>query len=188
MKNLVRFVGTLTIICALAMCLMVGVFAHACTVESLGGTYIRFAYSDGTIMNGAKIIVKNAGGETIGTGKTDRTGTYDYAEFVGSAAEIMVNDGEGHALSYEVPAEVPPVTDQTPVKEETPAAQPESAPAEENETVTNTEPTVSAPAPAPAPEASTGSGMSGGTIAAVVIVVAAAAAIAVLFAKRGKAK
>jgi len=138
--------------------------AHSCLATELGGTYVQFSYSDGTLIKGAKIIVQDAAGETLGTDKTNSNGVYNYADYADTAAKVIMNDGEGHVFEYEVPDEIPPVTDQTPVEDD-------AAPAETE------------PAAAPA-----GGGMSAGTIAAVVVVVVAAVAIAVLFSKRGKKK
>lgn len=160
MKRSAKTLTLLLLTVALVLGVSAAAWAHACVVEELGGTYLQFSYSDETPMNGAKIIVKDSGGETIGTDKTSKEGIYSYEEFVGQAAAVVVNDGEGHVLEYEVPAEIPPVTDATPAPEEA----------------------------ADAAEAADGGGMSGGAIGAVVAVVAAALIIALLFAKRGKKK
>lgn len=160
MKRSAKTLTLLLLTVALVLGVSAAAWAHACVVEELGGTYLQFSYSDETPMNGAKIIVKDSGGETIGTDKTSKEGIYSYEEFVGQAAVVVVNDGEGHMLEYEVPAEIPPVTDATPAPEEA----------------------------ADAAEAADGGGMSGGAIGAVVAVVAAALIIALLFAKRGKKK
>lgn len=163
MKRSAKTLVLLLLVTVLVLGIATAALAHACVVEELGGTYLRFSYSDGTVMSGAKIIVKDSSGETVGTSKTDKDGVYSYEEFADAAASVVVNDGEGHVLEYEIPAELPPVTDATPVPEE------EAAPEE-------------------AEPASGSGGMSGGTIAAVIAVVAAALVIALLFAKRGKGK
>ena len=160
MKRSAKILFLLLLTAALVLGASAAAWAHACVVEELGGTYLKFSYSDETPMNGAKIIVKDSSGETIGTDKTSKEGIYSYEEFVGQAAAVVVNDGEGHVLEYEVPAEIPPVTDATPAPEEA----------------------------ADAADAADGGGMSGGAIGAVVAVVAAALIIALLFAKRGKKK
>ena len=166
MKRSAKTLILLLLTVALVLGVSAAAWAHACVVEELGGTYLQFSYSDETPMNGAKIIVKDSGGETIGTDKTSKEGIYSYEEFVGQAATVVVNDGEGHMLEYEVPAEIPPVTDATPVPEEAAEA---------------------ADAADDAADEAAG-GMSGGTIGAIVAVVAAALIIALLFAKRGKKK
>ena len=166
MKRSAKTLILLLLTVALVLGVSAAAWAHACVVEELGGTYLQFSYSDETPMNGAKIIVKDSGGETIGTDKTSKEGIYSYEEFVGQAAVVVVNDGEGHMLEYEVPAEIPPVTDATPVPEEAAEA---------------------ADAADDAADEAAG-GMSGGAIGAIVAVVAAALIIALLFAKRGKKK
>lgn len=164
----------------LALVLILGVLsggllsasAHNVLVESLGGTYLLYSYSDGTLVKGAKIIIQDENGEALGADKTTSEGLYNYAEYEGTAAKIIMNDGEGHVAEYEVPDETPPVTDRTPVE---PEGEGTGAPAEE-----------SAPPEQPAPVPS--SGMSAGTIAAVVVVVVAAVVVALFFSKRGKKK
>ena len=142
--------------------------AHNALAESLGGTYVQFSYSDGTAIKGAKIVVQDADGEALGAGKTDSDGIYNYADYEGKAAKIIMNDGEGHLVEYDVPEETPPVTDRTPVEED---STPEDAQAAE---------------PSPAPAAS--GGMNPGTIAAAAGVVIAAVVIAVFFSRRSKQK
>ena len=165
MKRSAKTLTLLLLTVALVLGVSAAAWAHACVVEELGGTYLQFSYSDETPMNGAKIIVKDSNGETIGTDKTSKEGIYSYEEFVGQAATVVVNDGDGHMLEYEGPAEIPPVTDATPAPEEA----------------------ADAADTADATDAADG-GMSGGAIGAVVAVVAAALIIALLFAKRGKKK
>ncbi len=116
----------------------------------------------------AKIVVQDADGEALGAGKTDSDGIYNYADYEGTAAKIIMNDGEGHLVEYDVPEETPPVTDRTPVEED---STPEDAQAAE---------------PSPAPAAS--GGMNPGTIAAAAGVVIAAVVIAVFFSRRSKQK
>lgn len=169
-KQLARIL-TLTAVLALCAGMLLTASAHNAVADPLGGTYVRFSYSDGTPIKGAKIVVQDAGGASLGAGKTTSEGIYDYAEYEGTAARIIMNDGEGHAVEYEVPEETPPVTDQTP------AGDGEAVPAEGADAQ-----------PAQAPASSAGGGMSGGTIAAVVVVIAAAAVVAVLFSKRTKRK
>ena len=161
MKRSTKTLILLLLVTVLVLGVATVALAHACVVEELGGTYLKFSYSDETPMNGAKIIVKDANGETLGTDKTSKEGIYSFEEFADNAATVVVNDGEGHMLEYEVPAELPPITDATPIAEEAAPAETEDA------------------------ETSSG-GMSGGTIAAIVAVVAAALVIALFFGKKKK--
>ena len=188
MKRTARIIVMLVLTAALMLSFAVVAYAHACLVEELGGTYLKFSYSDGTVMKGAKIIVKDAAGETLGTGKTDKEGIYNYQEYADSAAAIVVNDGEGHMLEYTVPDEIPPVTDSTPVPKEDAGDKPGETPAEEPGKTPEEKPAeIPAEEPAAAEDSASG-GMDTGTIVAVIIVVVAALAIALLFAKRSKAK
>lgn len=164
-KKMMVIVLTMMTLC----CASITAFAHSCSCTELGGTYLLFAYSDGTVVKGGKIIIQDENGDTIATSKTDRDGIYNYEEYVDTAAKIVMNDGEGHVAEYEIPDEIPPVTDQTPVKSEEPA---------QTNAAQETEPA----------EAPVSGGMNAGTIAAVVIVVAALIAVAVLFSKKGKKK
>lgn len=109
MKHLRGKIAAVSIL-ILLVCLILNqrVSAHACKAESMGGTVVKFFYSDGTPVKGARILIKDSSGETVGTGKTAADGTYDYADFTGKAAVIYMNDGEGHAVEYEIPAETPP--------------------------------------------------------------------------------
>ncbi|MCR4963719.1 MAG: hypothetical protein K6B40_07565 [Firmicutes bacterium] len=165
MKKSIQLTLVLLLAAVLVLGLSAAAWAHACVVEELGGAYLQFSYSDGTAMNGAKVIIQDAGGATLGTDKTSREGVYSYEEFAGQAAKVVVNDGEGHVVEYEVPAEMPPVTDATPAAEAGDAAD------------TAVDATGGA-----------GSGMNGVAIAGIAAVVAAAVIIALLFAKRGKKK
>lgn len=149
--------------------------AHNASAVSLGGTYVQFSYSDGTLIKGAKIVVQDSNGETLGAGKTDSNGIYNYADYEGSAFKIIMNDGEGHMVEYTVPEQTPPITDQTQVEDDAPPAA-----GEPNQ---NTPAEDAAPPAAPA-----NGGMSMGTIIAIVVVVVAAVVIAIFFSKRTKQK
>lgn len=82
------------------------VFAHSPRVEVVEGTLLKYSFSDGSLMVGAKIIVQDGNGESIGSGKTAKDGTYDYGEYAENAYTIKSNDGEGHMTTYEVPASI----------------------------------------------------------------------------------
>ena len=96
---------SLVLVCLLSLLFTTTVYGHAATAESVGGTLVKFSYSDGTVINGARILVYDASGEQIGKGKTDKEGIFDYAEYAGQAASLYMNDGEGHAVTYEIPAD-----------------------------------------------------------------------------------
>ena len=181
MKRIPRTILTLALAVILCMSLCMAAFAHSLTIESLGGTYVSFCYSDGTPCKGAKIIVQDASGAALGSGKTTSQGIYNYAEYEGTAAKIVMNDGEGHVGEYEVPAVTPEVTDRTPVEKTGDAAA--AAPADTGE---NADASASTAEESAAPASS--GGMSAGTIAAVVVVVVALLAIAFLAAKRSRKK
>lgn len=191
MKKRMKTLLALAVVLVLCLSCCLGAFAHSLTIESLGGTYVSFSYSDGTVCKGAKIIVQDASGATIGSGKTNSSGVYNYAEFEGTAAKIVMNDGEGHVGDYVVPEVTPEITDRTPVeKTEAPAEKTDTAPAT-TETTADTAPVetiVSAPTETASSASTSSGGMSAGTIVAVIIVVAVLVAIAVLTAMRSKKK
>lgn len=152
---------------ALTLCLgmSMAAFAHQLIIEPLGGTYVSFSYSDGTPCKGAKIIVQDESGETLGTSKTTKEGYYDYAEYEGTAAKLIMNDGEGHVGEYEIPAETPAITDKTPIAED----------------AATTDTTAAA-------EETTSSASGSKNMVGVVLVVVVLVAVAALFAKRTKKK
>lgn len=161
-------------------------FAHAIVVEPQEGTVVTFSYSDGTSAKGAKIIVRDADGNDIGKGKVDKNGCFDYAEYADQAASLYMNDGEGHAATYDIPAAGD--TAEAPVAEETVADATEEPVAEETETPAATEEPVAEATEAPAAEPEVEETKSStGTIVVVVIIVAAAIVIVALLAKRKKA-
>ena len=100
-----RIVTSLLFACMLCFCLASIASAHAALAESAGGTLVKFMFSDGTTVKGARIIVYDANQEQIGKGKVDKEGIFDYAEYAGTAAELYMNDGEGHSVTYEIPAD-----------------------------------------------------------------------------------
>ena len=170
MNHKVRIAIALVMALVLCAAMAATAFAHAIVVEAMGGTIVKFAYSDGTVASGAKILVYDAGGEAIAKGKVDKEGLFDYAEYVGTAASLYMNDGEGHAITYEIPAEEAPAES---------AAEPTTEPTAEPAAEATVE-------PAAEPETEKSKAVSGSTIAVIAIIVAAAALIAVLIAKRGK--
>ena len=100
-----RIVTSLLFACMLCFCLASIASAHAALAESAGGTLVKFMFSDGTTVKGARIIVYDANQEQIGKGKVDKEGIFDYAEYAGTAAALYMNDGEGHSVTYEIPAD-----------------------------------------------------------------------------------
>ena len=75
-----RIVTSLLFACMLCFCLASIASAHAALAESAGGTLVKFMFSDGTTVKGARIIVYDANQEQIGKGKVDKEGIFDYAE------------------------------------------------------------------------------------------------------------
>lgn len=111
-------------------------YAHSAEYLELGGTKLKFQYSDGTAMNGAMVIVQDAAGEQLATETTNSSGEYDYADYAENAATITVNDGEGHLCTYEVPETLPPEAENTDAAAAETAQQPAETPAGSNNTVT----------------------------------------------------
>ena len=94
------------------------VFAHNLTAEQKDGTTVQFAYSDGTVVKeGTKFFLLDENGERIAKGKVGEDGMFDYGEYIGIAASLELNDGDGHAVTFEIPAsaliteEAPQTTD-----------------------------------------------------------------------------
>ena len=151
-----RIVTSLLFACMLCFCLASIASAHAALAESAGGTLVKFMFSDGTTVKGARIIVYDANQEQIGKGKVDKEGIFDYAEYAGTAAALYMNDGEGHSVTYEIPADA------------------EQAAATEAVTEKQTE------------DLEEENGLSAGKIAAYLIALAAIVAVVVLVVKRKK--
>ena len=203
-----RIVTSLLFACMLCFCLASIASAHAALAESAGGTLVKFMFSDGTTVKGARIIVYDANQEQIGKGKVDKEGIFDYAEYAGTAAALYMNDGEGHSVTYEIPAD----TEQAAATEAATEKQTEAAATEaatekqteaavtEAETEKQTETTVTEAATekqtkATVTEAVTEkqtedleeeNGLSAGKIAAYLIALAAIVAVVVLVVKRKK--
>ncbi len=164
-----RIVTSLLFVCMLCFCLASIASAHAALAESAGGTLVKFIFSDGTTVKGARIIVYDANQEQIGKGKVDKEGIFDYAEYAGTAAALYMNDGEGHSVTYEIPADA------------------EQAAATEAATEKQTEATVTeAVTEKQTEDLEEENGLSAGKIAAYLIALAAIVAVVVLVVKRKK--
>ena len=165
-------------------------------------------FSDGTTVKGARIIVYDANQEQIGKGKVDKEGIFDYAEYAGTAAALYMNDGEGHSVTYEIPADAEQAAaTEAATEKQTEAAATEAATEKqteaavtEAETEKQTETTVTEAATEKQTEATVTeavtekqtedleeeNGLSAGKIAAYLIALAAIVAVVVLVVKRKK--
>ena len=203
-----RIVTSLLFACILCFCLASIASAHAALAESAGGTLVKFMFSDGTTVKGARIIVYDANQEQIGKGKVDKEGIFDYAEYAGTAAALYMNDGEGHSVTYEIPADAEQAAaTEAATEKQTEAAATEAATEKqteaavtEAETEKQTETTVTEAATEKQTEATVTeavtekqtedleeeNGLSAGKIAAYLIALAAIVAVVVLVVKRKK--
>ena len=203
-----RIVTSLLFACMLCFCLASIASAHAALAESAGGTLVKFMFSDGTTVKGARIIVYDANQEQIGKGKVDKEGIFDYAEYAGTAAALYMNDGEGHSVTYEIPADAEQAAaTEAATEKQTEAAATEAATEKqteaavtEAETEKQTETTVTEAATEKQTEATITeavtekqtedleeeNGLSAGKIAAYLIALAAIVAVVVLVVKRKK--
>ena len=203
-----RIVTSLLFACMLCFCLASIASAHAALAESAGGTLVKFMFSDGTTVKGARIIVYDANQEQIGKGKVDKEGIFDYAEYAGTAAALYMNDGEGHSVTYEIPADAEQAAaTEAATETQTEAAATEAATEKqteaavtEAETEKQTETTVTEAATEKQTEATVTeavtekqtedleeeNGLSAGKIAAYLIALAAIVAVVVLVVKRKK--
>ncbi|MEI3174716.1 MAG: hypothetical protein V8S76_11810 [Lachnospiraceae bacterium] len=203
-----RIVTSLLFACMLCFCLASIASAHAALAESAGGTLVKFMFSDGTTVKGARIIVYDANQEQIGKGKVDKEGIFDYAEYAGTAAALYMNDGEGHSVTYEIPADAEQAAaTEAATEKQTEAAATEAATEKqteaavtEAETEKQTETTVTEAATEKQTEATVTeavtekqtedleeeNGLSAGKIAAYLIALAAIVAVVVLVVKRKK--
>ena len=177
-----RIVTSLLFACMLCFCLASIASAHAALAESAGGTLVKFMFSDGTTVKGARIIVYDANQEQIGKGKVDKEGIFDYAEYAGTAAALYMNDGEGHSVTYEIPADAEQAAaTETATEKQTEAAATEAA------TEKQTEATVTeAVTEKQTEDLEEENGLSAGKIAAYLIALAAIVAVVVLVVKRKK--
>ena len=178
-----RIVTSLLFACMLCFCLASIASAHAALAESAGGTLVKFMFSDGTTVKGARIIVYDANQEQIGKGKVDKEGIFDYAEYAGTAATLYMNDGEGHSVTYEIPADA----EQAAATEAATEKQTEAA-VTEAVTEKQTEAAVTEAATEKQTEdlEEEENGLSAGKIAAYLIALAAIVAVVVLVVKRKK--
>ena len=203
-----RIVTSLLFACMLCFCLVYIESAHYALAESAGGTLVKFMFSDGTTVKGARIIVYDANQEQIGKGKVDKEGIFDYAEYAGTAAALYMNDGEGHSVTYEIPADAEQAAaTEAATEKQTEAAATEAATEKqteaavtEAETEKQTETTVTEAATEKQTEATVTeavtekqtedleeeNGLSAGKIAAYLIALAAIVAVVVLVVKRKK--
>ena len=203
-----RIVTSLLFACMLCFCLVSIASAHAALAESAGGTLVKFMFSDGTTVKGARIIVYDANQEQIGKGKVDKEGIFDYAEYAGTAAALYMNDGEGHSVTYEIPADAEQAAaTEAATEKQTEAAATEAATEKQTEaavteaaTEKQTETTVTEAATEKQTEATVTeavtekqtedleeeNGLSAGKIAAYLIALAAIVAVVVLVVKRKK--
>ena len=203
-----RIVTSLLFACMLCFCLASIASAHAALAESAGGTLVKFMFSDGTTVKGARIIVYDANQEQIGKGKVDKEGIFEYAEYEGTAAALYMNDGEGHSVTYEIPADAEQAAaTEAATEKQTEAAATEAATEKqteaavtEAETEKQTETTVTEAATEKQTEATVTeavtekqtedleeeNGLSAGKIAAYLIALAAIVAVVVLVVKRKK--
>ena len=202
-----RIVTSLLFACMLCFCLASIASAHAALAESAGGTLVKFMFSDGTTVKGARIIVYDANQEQIGKGKVDKEGIFDYAEYAGTAAALYMN-GEGHSVTYEIPADAEQAAaTEAATEKQTEAAATEAATEKQTEaavteaaTEKQTETTVTEAATEKQTEATVTeavtekqtedleeeNGLSAGKIAAYLIALAAIVAVVVLVVKRKK--
>ena len=190
-----RIVTSLLFACMLCFCLASIASAHAALAESAGGTLVKFMFSDGTTVKGARIIVYDANQEQIGKGKVDKEGIFDYAEYAGTAAALYMNDGEGHSVTYEIPADAEQAAaTEAATEKQTEAAVTEAETEKQTET-TVTEAATEKQTKATVTEAVTEkqtedleeeNGLSAGKIAAYLIALAAIVAVVVLVVKRKK--
>ena len=177
-----RIVTSLLFACMLCFCLASIASAHAALAESAGGTLVKFMFSDGTTVKGARIIVYDANQEQIGKGKVDKEGIFDYAEYAGTAAALYMNDGEGHSVTYEIPADA----EQAAATEAATEKQTEAA-VTEAVTEKQTEATVTeAVTEKQTEDLEEENGLSAGKIAAYLIALAAIVVVVVLVVKRKK--
>ena len=203
-----RIVTSLLFACMLCFCLASIASAHAALAESAGGTLVKFMFSDGTTVKGARIIVYDANQEQIGKGKVDKEGIFDYAEYAGTAAALYMNDGEGHSVTYEIPADAEQAAaTEAATEKQTEAAATEAATEKQTEaavteaaTEKQTETTVTEAATEKQTEATVTeavtekqtedleeeNGLSAGKIAAYLIALAAIVAVVVLVVQRKK--
>ena len=203
-----RIVTSLLFACMLCFCLASIASAHAALAESAGGTLVKFMFSDGTTVKGARIIVYDANQEQIGKGKVDKEGIFDYAEYAGTAAALYMNDGEGHSVTYEIPADAEQAAaTEAATEKQTEAAATEAATEKQTDaavteaaTEKQTETTVTEAATEKQTEATVTeavtekqtedleeeNGLSAGKIAAYLIALAAIVAVVVLVVKRKK--
>ena len=203
-----RIVTSLLFACILCFCLASIASAHAALAESAGGTLVKFMFSVGTTVKGARIIVYDANQEQIGKGKVDKEGIFDYAEYAGTAAALYMNDGEGHSVTYEIPADAEQAAaTEAATEKQTEAAATEAATEKqteaavtEAETEKQTETIVTEAATEKQTEATVTeavtekqtedleeeNGLSAGKIAAYLIALAAIVAVVVLVVKRKK--
>ena len=190
-----RIVTSLLFACMLCFCLASIASAHAALAESAGGTLVKFMFSDGTTVKGARIIVYDANQEQIGKGKVDKEGIFDYAEYAGTAATLYMNDGEGHSVTYEIPADAEQAAaTEAATEKQTEAAATEAATEKqteaavtEAETEKQTETTVTeAVTEKQTEDLEEENGLSAGKIAAYLIALAAIVAVVVLVVKRKK--
>ena len=203
-----RIVTSLLFACMLCFCLASIASAHAALAESAGGTLVKFMFSDGTTVKGARIIVYDANQEQIGKGKVDKEGIFDYAEYAGTAAALYMNDGEGHSVTYEIPADAEQAAaTEAATEKQTEAAATEAATEKQTEaavteaaTEKQTEATVTEAVTEKQTEATVTeavtekqtedleeeNGLSAGKIAAYLIALAAIVAVVVLVVKRKK--
>ena len=190
-----RIVTSLLFACMLCFCLASIASAHAALAESAGGTLVKFMFSDGTTVKGARIIVYDANQEQIGKGKVDKEGIFDYAEYAGTAAALYMNDGEGHSVTYEIPADAEQAAaTEAATEKQTEAAATEAATEKQTE-ATVTEAVTEKQTEATVTEAVTEkqtedleeeNGLSAGKIAAYLIALAAIVVVVVLVVKRKK--
>ena len=190
-----RIVTSLLFACMLCFCLASIASAHAALAESAGGTLVKFMFSDGTTVKGARIIVYDANQEQIGKGKVDKEGIFDYAEYAGTAAALYMNDGEGHSVTYEIPADAEQAAaTEAATEKQTEAAVTEAATEKQTE-ATVTEAVTEKQTEATVTEAVTEkqtedleeeNGLSAGKIAAYLIALAAIVVVVVLVVKRKK--
>ena len=190
-----RIVTSLLFACMLCFCLASIASAHAALAESAGGTLVKFMFSDGTTVKGARIIVYDANQEQIGKGKVDKEGIFDYAEYAGTAAALYMNDGEGHSVTYEIPADAEKAAATEAATEKQTEAAVTKAETEKQTETTVTEAATEKQTEATVTEAVTEkqtedleeeNGLSAGKIAAYLIALAAIVAVVVLVVKRKK--
>ncbi len=77
-------------------------FAHNPEVVEKEGSLLLFQFDTGDTMYGAKLIVQDAEGNELHHEFVKEDGLFDYGEYVDDIHKIIVNDGGGHLVEFEI--------------------------------------------------------------------------------------